>query len=97
MYFFPVIASSSLDSSLRLWNAETGEKMGMMETGPTDVWTVAFSPDNKYIISGNHTGKINMYNVETQKLERSLDTRGQFTLSIAYVSLFVINLILKCM
>lgn len=82
-----MIASSSLDSSLRLWNAETGEKMGIMETGPTDVWTVAFSPDNKYIISGNHTGKINMYNVETQKQERILDTRGQFTLSIAYVSL----------
>lgn len=81
-----VIASSSLDSSLRLWDALSGERVGMMETGPADVWTVCFSPDDKFIISGSHAGKIHMYSVETSKQERTLDTRGKFTLSIAYVS-----------
>lgn len=60
----------------------------MMETGPADVWTVCFSPDDKFVISGSHAGKIHMYSVETRKQERTLDTRGKFTLSIAYVSLF---------
>lgn len=81
-----MIASSSLDSSLRLWDALSGERVGMMETGPADVWTVCFSPDDKFIISGSHAGKIHMYSVETSKQERTLDTRGKFTLSIAYVS-----------
>uniref|UniRef100_A0A672RGN6 Superkiller complex protein 8 n=1 Tax=Sinocyclocheilus grahami TaxID=75366 RepID=A0A672RGN6_SINGR len=44
-----------------------------MDAGPVDAWTVAFSPDSKYIATGSHLGK-----------EHSLDTRGKFILSIAY-------------
>jgi WD40 repeat protein len=51
-----------------------------------DIWTVAFSPDDKFIISGSHSGKIALYGVESAKQEQTLDTRGKFTLSIAYVS-----------
>lgn len=53
-----------------------------------DAWTVTFSPDSKYIASGSHAGKINLYGVESGKLESSLDTTGKFTLSIAFVSIF---------
>lgn len=81
-----MIASSSLDSSVRVWDALTGERLSNLETGPADVWTIAFSPDDKYIISGSHSGKIHMFTVDSGKQERSLDTRGKFTLSIAYVS-----------
>ncbi len=51
-----------------------------------DVWSVMFTPDSKYIISGSHAGKINWFSVETGKLHQSYDTRGKFTLSIACVS-----------
>jgi len=51
-----------------------------------DAWTVCFSPDSKVIASGSHTGKLNLYNVESGKRETQLDTRGKFTLSITYVS-----------
>uniref|UniRef100_A0ABD2XL83 WD repeat-containing protein 61 n=1 Tax=Trichogramma kaykai TaxID=54128 RepID=A0ABD2XL83_9HYME len=78
-------ASSSLDSSLRVWDLESGEKMYSIEVGPVDIWTVCFSPDDKYIISGSHAGKINMFNADTGKQEQVLDTRGgKFTLSVAY-------------
>lgn len=80
-------ASSSLDSSMRIWDLESGEKISTIDVGPVDLWTVAFSPDDKYVISGSHAGKINLYNVETGKAEHSLDTRGKFTLSIAYVGI----------
>jgi WD repeat-containing protein 61 len=83
---FPACASSSLDSSLRLWDLATGEKVGSIEVGPVDIWTVAFSPDDKFIISGSHSGKIILYGVQSAKQEQTLDTRGKFTLSIAYVS-----------
>ena len=48
---------------------------------------MAFSPDGKKIISGSNAGKIHVYNVETGQPEEQLDTRGKYTLSIAYVSL----------
>lgn len=50
-----------------------------------DAWTVAFSPDSKYIATGSHLGKVNIFGVESGKKEFSLDTRGKFILSIAYV------------
>lgn len=50
-----------------------------------DAWTVAFSPDSKYIATGSHLGKVNIFGVESGKKEYSLDTRGKFILSIAYV------------
>ncbi|XP_015606734.1 WD repeat-containing protein 61 [Cephus cinctus] len=78
-------ASSSLDSSLRLWNLATGEKISNIEVGPVDIWTVVFSPDDKFIVSGSHAGKIHLYGTESGKQEQTLDTRGgKFTLSVAY-------------
>ena len=77
-----------MDSGLFMWNVITGEKMGSIDVGPVDIWTLAFSPDDKFIISGSHSGKINMYGVESRKQEQQLDTRGKFTLSIAYVRKF---------
>lgn len=77
-------ASTSLDSSLRLWDLVSGEKIGSIDVGPVEIWTCAFSPDDKFVISGNHAGKINMYGVESKKHEKVLDTRGKFALSIAY-------------
>ena len=50
-----------------------------------DTWTVAFSPDSRYIATGSHAGKISLIGVESGKKESALDTRGKFTMSIAYV------------
>ena len=55
-----------------------------------ECWTVAFSPDGQKIISGSNAGKIHVYNVETGQQEEQLDTRGKYTLSIAYVRIFSI-------
>uniref|UniRef100_A0A8C1DWP9 Superkiller complex protein 8 n=1 Tax=Cyprinus carpio carpio TaxID=630221 RepID=A0A8C1DWP9_CYPCA len=55
-----------------------------MDAGPVDAWTVAFSPDSRYIATGSHLGKVNIFGVESGKKEHSLDTRGKFILSIAY-------------
>lgn len=50
-----------------------------------DAWSLAFSPDSQYLATGSHVGKVNIFGVETGKKEYSLDTRGKFILSIAYV------------
>jgi len=80
-----IIASSALDSTLMLWNTTTGEKIKTFSIGPVELWTIAFSPDDNYIISGSHSGKINLFGVETGKQEQTFDTRG-----------ILMNLIYKC-
>lgn len=82
----PAIASSSLDSSLRFWRTESGQLLNQVALGPVDLWTVTFSPCDKYVASGSQDGKITLYSVETGKEDRVLDPQnGKFTLSIAYV------------
>lgn len=89
--FFSALASSSQDSSLILWDIVTGDKLKTLETGATDIWTLDFSPDGKHVISGSNAGKILIFSVESGKQEQTLDTRGKFTLSVAYVSCFFIT------
>lgn len=52
-----------------------------------DVWTLAYTPDSRYLATGSHGGKINLYNLEDGTKFNSFDTRGKFTLSVACVSL----------
>lgn len=71
-----IVASSALDASLMLWKTTTGERIKTFFIGPVELWTIAFSPDDNYIISGSHSGKINLFGVETGKQEQTFDTRG---------------------
>jgi WD repeat-containing protein 61 len=80
-----IAASSSLNSQIRLWDIELGKQIKEIDAGPVDAWTIAFSSDSQFLASGTHTGKINLFGVESGKREVQLDTRGgKFALSIAY-------------
>uniref|UniRef100_A0A8C0RVD8 Superkiller complex protein 8 n=1 Tax=Canis lupus familiaris TaxID=9615 RepID=A0A8C0RVD8_CANLF len=81
----PIAASSSLDAHIRLWDLDNGKQIKSIDAGPVDAWTLAFSPDSQYLATGTHVGKVNIFGVESGKKEYSLDTRGKFILSIAYV------------
>jgi WD repeat-containing protein 61 len=70
--------SSSLDSHVRVWDVDTGKCIKSMEAGPEDVWTISFSPDSRILATGSHSGKINLFGVESGWKEESLDTRGRF-------------------
>lgn len=83
-----------MDSSLRFWKTESGQLLNQVALGPVDLWTVTFSPCDKYVVSGSQEGKITLYNVETGKEDRVLDPQnGKFTLSIAYVCVHSIRLL----
>lgn len=80
----------SIDAGPGIDAAEGGGKPCPIKANPVffrrkvDAWTLTFSPDGKFLASGSHSGKINLFRVEDGKKETSMDTRGKFTLSIAY-------------
>ncbi|CAH0718194.1 unnamed protein product, partial [Brenthis ino] len=78
------IASSSLDSTLIIWELTSGNKVHEIKTGTTDVWKVAFSPDGTKVVSGSHTGKLIVYDIVNNTVNKILDTRGKFALCVAW-------------
>lgn len=59
-----------------------------------DVWTIVHTPDGRYLATGSHGGKINLYEVDTGTKFTSFDTRGKFTLSVACVRKTMIMIIM---
>ena len=60
------IVSGSLDKTLRLWDANTGQPIGAPLTGHTDmVDSVAFSPDGRRIASGSDDKTVRLWDADT--------------------------------
>ena len=60
------IVSGSYDSTLQVWDAQTGEQVGNPFQGHTSsVWSVAFSPDGRHIISGSDDRTIRIWDAKT--------------------------------
>jgi len=80
------VASSSLDSHIRLWNVADGSLARDIDCGPGEVWSVAFSPDARFVASGSQSGNVNVWETETGTKQMVLEDKGKFVLSVAYVS-----------
>ncbi|GLH16090.1 Protein will die slowly [Gryllus bimaculatus] len=76
--------SSSLDSSLCLWNLQSGKKMYSIDVGPIDICCLDFSPDDNVFACGSNSGKITFHDVESGKLKNSLMNEAIFIMSIAF-------------
>ena len=60
------IVSSSNDSTIRLWDAQTGCQVGTPLQGHTSsVLSVAFSPDGRHIVSGSFDTTIQLWDAQT--------------------------------
>ncbi|KIJ47890.1 hypothetical protein M422DRAFT_205787, partial [Sphaerobolus stellatus SS14] len=58
------IVSGSHDKTVRLWNIQTGEAVGMPFEAHTEwVTSVAFSPDGKYVVSGSYDKTMRLWGV----------------------------------
>ncbi|MDY3555607.1 c-type cytochrome domain-containing protein [Gemmata sp. JC717] len=61
----PLLATSSADKTVRLWNMDT-LAAGKSLAGLTDyVYTVAFSPDGDLVAGGSYDGSVAVWNVKT--------------------------------
>ncbi len=52
------IATASIDKTVRLWDAATGQELFTLAGQAGPIWSVAFSPDGKYVAAADNTAKI---------------------------------------
>lgn len=63
------IASPSEDKTVRIWNAETGECLSILEGHKYSVYSVAWSPNGQLLATGSNNEGIHIWSAETyQKL-----------------------------
>jgi WD repeat-containing protein 61 len=86
-----VLASTSLDQQIRIWDLVQQAHIRTIEAGPVESWKLAFSPCGRYclltryIASGTHQGTINIWISDTGEKDRVLQTSSsKFLLSVAF-------------
>jgi len=61
-----MLATASLDQSIRLWNFEQRRHLATFQGNLNEVWNIAFSPDGGSIASGSKDGSVRLWPTRTQ-------------------------------
>ncbi|KAF7979201.1 hypothetical protein HWV62_43134 [Athelia sp. TMB] len=78
-------ASSSVDSTIRLWETETRVEVGVLKGHTDSVFSVAYSPDGEYLVSGSRDKTICVWDVKARKLAGApLEGHASAVFSVAY-------------
>ncbi|KAJ7114805.1 hypothetical protein C8R44DRAFT_709944 [Mycena epipterygia] len=78
------IVSGSSDTTVRVWNAETGEVVGVFEGHTHGVTTVAFSPHDKQIVSGSDDRTVCIWDAESGDVLQVLKGHKHRVTSVAF-------------
>ncbi|MGD9690061.1 MAG: protein kinase [Phycisphaerales bacterium] len=68
-----IIATTTRRVAMCLYDAQTGEKIRECDRPAGCPWTIVFTEDGQRVLSGNWDRTIDVWNVETGKLERRLE------------------------
>jgi WD40 repeat protein len=82
------IASGSVDSTIKVWNAQTGQCVSTLNVDSGSVNSVAFCPDGSKIAAA-HSHEIQLFDAQTQaKLGSPLTGHSEYVTAVSYSCLF---------
>jgi WD40 repeat protein len=58
------LASGSADNTVKLWSVESQKEVTTLQGHSSSVWSVAFSPDGKYLASGSADNTVKLWSME---------------------------------
>lgn len=71
-----ILASASFDSTVRLWDVERGACIHTLTKHTEPVYSVAFSPDGKFLASGSFDKCVHIWSTQTGTLVHSYKGTG---------------------
>lgn len=71
-----ILASASFDSTVRLWDVEKGVCIHTLTKHTEPVYSVAFSPDGKFLASGSFDKCVHIWSTQTGSLVHSYKGTG---------------------
>jgi WD40 repeat protein len=78
-----ILASGSVDNTIKLWNLVTGEQIRTLKEHSNSVRAIAISPDGKTLASGSNDETIKLWNLATGELIRNLKGHSSWVRAIA--------------
>ena len=72
------------DSTVRIWDAETGAPQRTLQGHTDSVWSVAFSHDGRRLASGSDDRTVRIWDAETGALQRTLEGHTDSVRSVAF-------------
>jgi len=79
-----LLATPSMDATIRLWDAETGECQCPLEGHKTRVFCVAFDGTNRILASGGKDGTLMLWDVAETQLRQTIETHQGAIQSLAF-------------
>lgn len=79
------LCTASFDGSVKIWNGETGDLIYNLTKQATPVYSLAPSPNGKWLISGSSGGNVAIWSLETGQFVKEVQGSGDtFDVSWSY-------------
>ena len=79
-----LLASGSLDNTVRVWDATNGNLLRVLEGHSGSVLSVAWSPDSRLLASGSYDNTVRVWDTTWGRLVCSLEEHRSSVLSVAW-------------
>ncbi len=80
------VLTGSLDASAKVWEANTGRLIHVLEGHEEALYAVAFSPDERFAVTGSSDDKAKIWSVDTGQLVRTLEGHTDTLYAVSFSS-----------